>query len=519
MANRSERGRARITEDAAAAEVARHYLDCYGAFVHQLKPAAHHKQWCERITEVVDPPPLREGEARSRKRKLLIIAPPGHAKSTWVSQITPTWYLGRHPDHHVLFVTSADHMARRFSGTVKLTLESNERHALAFPDPTCRPNFDRGWSSMGLYLQGCPDTDKDPTYVAAGYNASVIGARAHGLILDDLLTQEQSTSEVEQAKAKDYADMTLDLRLDPNIGWALAVMTRWNESDLASHLMASEEWDVVNMPALTGGDTGYPVYPWGEALWPQRFSKEWLLAKRTSMNGGPAMFECAFQGDPTSMGGNIFTGTFAPLPVGFESPGPNGEKSRAARLTRVQFWDLNFSSRETADFTAGVTLAIDPKEDRLFVLNVHRDQMDERLHEEFLFQAVRADKPALVGIWKGVNKAATVSTLVSGLRRRLIGTHACAFLPVDETKDKITRARLPAGYLAGGRLHVRKDAPWFAAFEAELRGFPNRAHDDQVDALSGAVQLAIENAYYQQTTGSTSYAFGAEPKPRGRFDL
>src|SRR5207249_3517019 len=129
------------------------------------------------------------------------------------------------PDESLLFLTSTDTMARQFGSTVKVTMESNERHLLTFPAAACRADQARGWSTDGLYLAGVPAASKDPSYRALGYGASVIGARAHGIILDDPLTQEAAQSEIEQQRAKQYFDLTLSSRLHPE-GWTVAIMTR-----------------------------------------------------------------------------------------------------------------------------------------------------------------------------------------------------------------------------------------------------------------------------------------------------
>ncbi|HXI19147.1 MAG TPA: hypothetical protein VNM48_22505, partial [Chloroflexota bacterium] len=152
---------------AAAAWLARRDLATYGDLVHGHPPALHHQRWAAAISDLV--------EGRSATRKLLLVAPPGHAKSTWVSLILPPWYLGRHPDHTLLFFTSNDTMARQFGGTVKTTFEGNEIHAEVFGGTT-RPDAGRGWSTDGLYLSGVPAGSKDPSYRALGYGASVIGA-------------------------------------------------------------------------------------------------------------------------------------------------------------------------------------------------------------------------------------------------------------------------------------------------------------------------------------------------------
>jgi predicted phage terminase large subunit-like protein len=476
-----------FSADRAAAEAARRLLGCYAAWVHGYQPAAHHRVWIDKITELV--------EGRSRKRKLLLIAPPGCAKSTYVSLVLPAWYLGRYSDHSLLFFSSSDTMSRQFGGTVKLTLEGNQRHMLAFPGPMARPAIDRGWSVDGMYLVGAPAAAKDPSYRAAGYGASVVGARVHGIILDDPLDQAAAQSEIEQERARRYHDMTIDSRLHPG-GWELAIMTRWHESDLAAHLMAKPDWDVVVMPALNDA---------GEALWPERFSVEWLHGKAADIGG--ALFACLYQGDPSALGGSIFASGswFRNIP---EDIGEHGS------CQLVQFWDLAFSEKESADYTVGLSLATDYTswgERRFHVVGVFRQRLSDLGLEEAMLDEIERVKPNLIGVEQAAYRTASTQDLVrrlnSGLAARGLYTTVMA-VPVD--RDKVTRARPAAARAESGAVFVDRSAPWWPAFEAECLAFPLGKHDDVVDALSGAVQLAIEKLGqpYDPQLQRQEYAFG-----------
>lgn len=444
------------TDRTVALALCRRDVGTYGDLVHGVAPAPHHRAW----TDLLAPLPRGAGP-----RKLLIVAPPGHGKSTWLSLVFPAWYLGHRSDHNLLFFTSSDTMARQFGGTVKTTLEANPAHALVFPDPACRPDPDRGWSTDGLYLRGTPAGAKDPAYRALGYGASVIGARAHGVILDDPLTQEQARSPVEQEKARRYHDMTVDARLHPD-GWALAIMTRWHESDLAAHLAAKDGWTVLEMPAL-----GY--WGAGAALWPERFDADWLRAKQRDI-GGP-LFACLYQGDPTSLGGEVFRAAswFRPLPDGFDR----------SSLTRVvQFWDLAFSERDTADYTVGVTLGRDGQ-GGLYVLGVYRERVGQAQLMNVIAQQVHLWRPAVVGIEEGAYKQAPTRDLVARLLRGGLPAH---FAGVKPSADKVMRARLPAGRAEAGMLYADRGAPWFETFVAEC--FPAETPITAVDVRAVMVR-------------------------------
>jgi hypothetical protein len=211
--------------------LARSRLGVYGHRIHGIRPAAHHEYWIE---------PLQELE-QGLEERLLMLAPPGGAKSTWISLTFVPWYLGNHPDHSLMFFTSSDGMAFRFGTAVKDVLES-EQHALIFPDPKCRPDMRRGWSSeMGMWLKGTP-VGKDPAIVFYGWGKKSIGSRANGIVLDDVLDQDDSGSDTIMTSARAYYDMTIEPRLKSNTQqtWIAAIMTSWNERDMA-HFLAGKK--------------------------------------------------------------------------------------------------------------------------------------------------------------------------------------------------------------------------------------------------------------------------------------
>ena len=57
-----------------------------------------------------------------------------------------------------------------------------------------------------------------------------------------------------------------------------------------------------------------------------------------------------------------------------------------------------------------------------------------------------------------------------------------------------------------------RGAPWWPVFEAECLAFPLGANDDQVDALSGATQTALEKLAYLQVEKPIPYGLGKVPQ-------
>jgi predicted phage terminase large subunit-like protein len=60
-------------------------------------------------------------------------------------------------------------------------------------------------------------------------------------------------------------------------------------------------------------------------------------------------------------------------------------------------------------------------------------------------------------------------------------------IAINPEADKITRLAAVAVQFESGAVLFPKSAPWLDSLKAELLGFPNVKHDDQVDSISQAL--------------------------------
>jgi predicted phage terminase large subunit-like protein len=484
-------------EAQAKVELIRSDLGAYGEFVHGHAPARHHRLWIDLIhglvsgtlTEVaIGLGLLDEKERGTFRNKLLLLAPPASAKSSWCSIALPTWYLGKYPDRTVLFFTSSDPAAVGFGNTIKILLEQAKEHREVWPDQAGRPDKRRGWSSDGLYLKATPMSGQSPAYRAVGWGASVMGQRANLLIIDDPMNQENAESGIEQAKAKRYYDMTLGPRLQPGSGAALAVMTRWAEGDLASHFIEKAEqggdWLVVPLPmvAEAGDPLGRPV---GELLWPAQYPRQFVEMQRKSM--GTAAFSCVYNCSTAQIAGDVFSDErwFKPLPPDFAA-------IRESLLV-IQGVDVAFSEKDRACFTVVLTLGLNVATGDAYILNVLRDRMTVGQTEDALVEQILTFRPGVTGIEDTAFKHAVTAELVANVRRRVYA-NIVAVPPREMVKgrsDKVARARLPAQRAEAGLLYADKQAHWWPAFINEALAFPRGRTNDQVDALSLAMYMPL----------------------------
>jgi hypothetical protein len=182
-------------------------------------------------------------------RRLLLILPPGHAKSTFASIVFPCWYIGRHPAHHVLGISQTDRLAKLFGETVRSVIAVSDRFSRVFPKVV--PDYERGWSQDGFFVRR-PSAffDKDPTGFYAGAGGPVIGRRTEGLVIDDPIDQAVARSELELATRKEWMKQTAFSRLKPG-GWAIASGTIWVEDDVMDTFAKSGDWIEIRVKALS----------------------------------------------------------------------------------------------------------------------------------------------------------------------------------------------------------------------------------------------------------------------------
>lgn len=419
-----------------------------------------------------------------RQNKLLIIAPPASAKSTWNSLIRTTFHLGNHPDESLLFFTSSDPMAKIFHSPVEAALRENEKHRWTFPDQRCRPSK-RGWSSDGLYLRGVPVHQKDPSFRAVGFGATVMGARSDGNLIDDPMNQEDAQSEVEVRKAKSYVDKTVipRLKIDKR-SWMIATMTRWGEADLASHFIelagSSGDWLYCHSPQIATND---PVPDFmgrsdGELLWPEIMHEAYIEGERRRLS--IAEFNLIHQGDATGMGGDIFSDEkwFQPLPENFWS-------EILGQCIVLQAWDMAFSEKKTACYSVGITVAVDPQMN-MYILHVARKKYLINDLEEEMVENISISRPLIVAIETDRFHQETIRVLARKILSRLM----CNIQLITPKDDKISRARLPAARAQNGKVFINRNNAWWRPFVSECLGFPNTRYKDQVDAFSLVTHIA-----------------------------
>jgi predicted phage terminase large subunit-like protein len=156
-------------------------------------------------------------------------------------------------------------------------------------------------------------------------------------------------------------------------------------------------------------------------------------------------------------------------------------------LRFARYWDLAVSGREDADYIVGAKLAR-ARDGRIYIFHIAR------------FKGPWADaRPKMIDVMvrdgiqveQGIEVAGQQGGYYQELQRdrRLQGITVKPVSPKD-MGNKEVRANVWASRIPDGLIYLIRDGGWDVdAFMAEAVAFPRGAHDDQVDGISGGVQM------------------------------
>jgi predicted phage terminase large subunit-like protein len=310
-----------------------------------------------------------------------------------------------------------------------------------------------------------------------GVGGAMTGRGFHGIIVDDPIKNDmEARSPVFRERTWRWFNSTAYTRLEPD-GWCIVIMTRWHDDDIVGRLLREQEeqgvntWEVVNLPAIATASNTNP-YEWreeGEPLWGERFSIGDL--RRIEKQIGAYQFTALYQQRPVPEGDGDLNHTDLRM-IRREALPP------MVRLCR--YWDLAFSEKAAADSIAGVLCGIDAQ-NNFYILHIEPLKMrwtrgmprlmDRALLDPPLTRQIIESNGTQLGYYQEVKE-----------HTRMRRTHVSNCNPVG-TKEM--RAGVWGSRLVDGIIFCVVDE-WNDALFQQMDGFPNAAHDDMVDGVSGA---------------------------------
>ncbi len=384
---------------------------------------------------------------------------------------------------------------------------------------------------------------------SVGVGAGIAGFGAGLIVIDDpVKNRAEAESEAFRDRVWEWFNDDIYTRMEPDASIIL-IQTRWHEDDLAGRLLnemksGGEKWDVVCLPALAEADQNsppseggvaaaaadgvvlsvgesvrmvsvgsqnshpenHPVRPErrppllrkegsshaggtrvgkqaacapvvdplgrkeGEALCPKRYPAKTLLKYKRKL--GSYSFSALYQQRPVPLEGGRFKRAWFKNIV---DKAPDG-------LRWKRGYDLAISTKTSADFTASFRCAFD-KHGNLYIADGFRARIEYPEQRRFIIERMKNEANTEHGVESAMHGKAIVQEL-----RRERELRRYAFRAVYVTADKLTRALAWLNLAEEGKVILVRGS-WNDEFVDEICRFPNGRHDDQIDAVSVAVNM------------------------------
>lgn len=403
--------------------------------------------------------------AAGRIKRLMVFMPPRHGKSELVSRYFPAWYLGTFPDRRIILASYEADFASSWGRKARNLLE------------------EFGWALFGVEVSSDSSAASrwdiaghEGGMVTAGVRGPITGKGANVAIIDDPVKNDQEAmSPIYREGAWDWYRATFSTRLQDE-GAIVLVMTRWHVDDLAERLLKKQEeggekWETVNLPALAESDDPLGRGP-GEPLCPELFTRGTLEAIKDRL--GSFWWSALYQQSPINREGGMFQrGWFEIV------------EQAPSRMRRVRYWDLAATEPKKGsdpDWTVGALVGA--KDGIYYICDMRRTRSTPKAVEDLIKQTAELDGRD-IDIWMEQEPGSSgVNTIDHYARRVLKGF---SFRGRRATGPKALRANPVSAAAEAGNVKLVRGA-WNADFLDEVEVFPNGAHDDQADAVSGGFE-------------------------------
>jgi predicted phage terminase large subunit-like protein len=420
-----------------------------------------------------------EAFARGEIKRLMILAPPRHGKSELASRQLPGWIFGQNPEARIIACSYSADLASDMNADVQRIMTSPGYHDL-FPDSSLNTKSNITSLQPKRNASRFDIVNHSGYYISTGVGGPITGKGADfGIIDDPVKNKEEAFSAVFREKVWQWYTSTFYTRLEGE-GKICLIMTPWHEDDLAGRLQKqmkddpnADQWEIVRLPAISGtvNEIYDPRCP-NEALWPEKYDIKNLYRIRSIIQ---SHFQALYQLRPSAEEGNIIKKEW------FQYYNPVEVKP-----TTVNFYlDTAYTDNKQNDRTAILAY---------FVNNRHLYVKSSRAVWKNFPDLIKFLKTYVVeNGYTGASKI-YIEPKASGLsvgQQLRSDTNLNIVFDKPPKDSKETRVRAKTSVLESGRVLLPQDALWVPEFLAELASFPNAAHDDQVDALMGAISLAF----------------------------
>ena len=436
---------------------------------------------------------LMQRTMEKKMGRAIITMPPGSAKSSYASVVSPAWALSRWAGYRIIIASYNTKIAAKQSRKAR-ALCRQPRHVSIWKD---RPILAADQKAVDQWA-----LSNGSEFMAAGMLAGITGNRANGFLMDDPIKgREEADSQTIRDKVyEEYLD-SATTRLLPG-GWIVLITTRWHEDDPAGRILPEDYagqsgrilcrdgqyWEVLNLPAKAEHPDDPLGRQPGEYLWPEWFPPEhwaqWEHNPRAART-----WSALFQQRPTAGEGLEFKREWFKWYDPDVEPGTPGGLPKQMTIYAAS----DYATKEDkGDFTEHGVVGLGVT-DKKIVLEDTQTTAAPFYFLDWWYGQKTTDVSimaftSLVHRWKPRrwwHEGGPIDNAISPALRRAMQEHTppvyVSLEPLTSVKNKATKLASFQARAAAGLVYMPLNRPWAKRLVDQLCAFPAGKYDDAAD--------------------------------------
>lgn len=409
--------------------------------------------------------------SNKENRRIGIVAPRGHAKSTTVDMTYPLWAGCYQQEEFIVIISDTYTQAEEYVEALRDEFENNAVIKWLF-GAMRGVNWQQGEFVLANGIK----------YIAKGSGMKIRGIRHRHtrptlMIFDDIENDENIQSAEQRLKLYRWLTKAALPALARD-GRAVLIGTILHFDSIVNKIVKNEDifksWMTRIYYAISTDKSGKET-----ALWPEHRDLAKLKAIRDDPNDkdfvGSITFAQEYMHRPFSEEDAIVH------PDWIKEIEPNMIPDERFRRARATAMDPAASERTTADPTAIITGDLGA-DGNLYIRSIHNQRLSPNKTAEKLKEINEVYSPNRIGIEEGA-LGLVFRDLLAGLP--VVG--------VKPDKDKVRRLLSVSRFFEAGRIFIVKDIRNGQALRDQLIEFPKGSHDDMVDALVYLIRMLLVN--------------------------
>lgn len=400
-------------------------------------------------------------------KNLMVLMPPGSAKSIYCDVVFVPWYMARKARRNVILASYASDIASKQGRRARQLIKSQAwQNLMQVPLSADNSAADR-WA-----------LENGSEYMAGGLLSGLTGNRAHlGIIDDPVQGREQAESETIRRKTWDAYVDDFCSRLIPGAPQIL-IQTRWHQDDIAGRILPEDwagqsgdidgrdgrKWHVICLPAESDRRDDPLGREMGATLWPEWFGPEhWAPFKKN-----PRTWSSLFQQKPSPEDGDYFKSDWI-------------KEYKQAPTNMLYYGASDYAVTDgRGDYTEHGIFGVDV-DGNIYVVDWWRGQTPSDVWIEAKLDLCAKWKPMAWFGEGGVIRHAVEPYMIRRMRERNVFVRM-EWLP--SIHDKPTRARSIQARVSQGMVYFKAGDETQNTVRTQMLSFPAGVHDDAVDVLS-----------------------------------